>query len=226
MQPVTPRTTRGQGLCQASSGSTGRRGRARPPSSPRRWRWPALPAMATRVGLRVARLHPRLGPVLDLLRALGGHGDEAELAVHVLGQSDVRHASLLFVLRKVLEDRLGLASMRLVRQRAARITDFTPRRCGRGRRSRARSRIACRGSISSRAARRRRAMVACVVVPRPRSRSPGPRDEGGRMKTLTASRELQPHLRRALHVQVEQQVDALALGPLVLGRGWCRSGLP
>ena len=46
------------------------------------------------------------------------------------------------------------------------------------------------------------------------------------MKTLTASSMLLPHLGRALHVEVEQEVDPLALGPLELGDGRCRSRWP
>src|SRR2546427_10214198 len=61
-------------------------------------------------GLAAAGLHPRLRAVLELLRPLRGHGDEAELAVDFPGKDQMRHARLLslFLLER-LQDLPGPA---------------------------------------------------------------------------------------------------------------------
>src|SRR5262245_2218045 len=77
-------------------------------------------------GLPAPRVHPGLRPVLELLRPLGGHGDEPELAVDVLGEDELlRFLHLSFVsFWNVMRTVRAFSCIRLVRQRAARITHF------------------------------------------------------------------------------------------------------
>ena len=141
-------------------------------------------------GLAGLRLHPRLGPVLELLGALRGHGDEAELAVHVLGKNDLGCSCV---------SRLLLA-IRRSRARPAR-----RRACGSCAAGRPGSRTSRpRGTVE--VVVHEHVVVGVVEAdlvagrvepaarwppssswPRPRSRLSSSSEDGGRMKTLTAS---------------------------------------
>ena len=83
MQPVTPRTTIGTGALRLG-GSRPRGGSSSFSSQDTAFGQDFLHGDAG--GLAAPRLHARLGAVLELLGALGGHGDEAELAVDFLGK--------------------------------------------------------------------------------------------------------------------------------------------
>src|SRR5262245_38171315 len=121
MQPVTPSTTTGMGSSRASlllllpgglllhlpgDGL----GQGLLDRHPRR--------------LAASRVHPGLRSVLELLRPLRRHRDEPELAVDVLGQDELlRLLHVSFVsFWNVMSTVRALSCIRLVRQRAARIT--------------------------------------------------------------------------------------------------------
>src|SRR5207247_8118816 len=101
MQPVTPSTTAGMELVSRRLPVVAHLPRDRP----RHGLLDGHPG-----GLAAAGLHPRLRAVLELLRPLRGHGDEAELAVDFPGKDQMRHARLLslFLLER-LQDLPGPA---------------------------------------------------------------------------------------------------------------------
>src|SRR5512143_1340639 len=71
-------------------------------------------------GLAAAGLDPRLGAPLQLLRALGGDRDEAELGIHVPGQDQLAHAvSFSFTVSKLLSISRARSATAPTRQRAA-----------------------------------------------------------------------------------------------------------
>src|SRR5262247_2911143 len=90
MQPVTPRTTVMEGAMRSSGLGLRSRGLDLFLDLPRDRVGQDLLDGDPR-GLPGLRLHPGLGPVLDLLGPLRGHGDEPELAVYVPWQDQVRH---------------------------------------------------------------------------------------------------------------------------------------
>src|SRR5262245_41190734 len=120
MQPVTPRTTRGM---------------ARPSALLGLRRVLVLDLPGDGLGedllhrdpgrLPAPGLHPRLRPLLDLLGPLGGHGDEPELAVHVPRQDQMRHLVIRSLHSNVPSIARAVTSTRDVRQRAARMIDFS-----------------------------------------------------------------------------------------------------
>ena len=149
--------------------------------------------MATRVGLRLRGLDPWLGAALDLLGALRRHGDEAELAVDFLAEESAATwnswLSSASFSRSSAEIPWAACPTRLTRQRALRITA-----------SSASTRLVevfvddgvVVLPIAGHLARARRRGADGSSPRRPghgpagrRSRSS---NEGGRMKTVTASR--------------------------------------
>ena len=75
--------------------------------------------------LAAARLHARLGAALQLLGALRGHRDEAELGIDFPRKDQLAHAvSLSFAPSKLLSIARALAATTATRQRAARTMPF------------------------------------------------------------------------------------------------------